>query len=125
MWGYSQSSGVWDWDGAYMGTGYSGHGEGRNNPDMQEVHEVGPIPRGLWEILLPPFDTESHGPFVIRLLPASSTKTFGRSGFLIHGDSKENPGQASIGCLILPRAVRESIAANASESGDRMLTVKE
>lgn len=43
----------------------------------------------------------------------------GRSGFLIHGDSIAHTGQASHGCIILPRSVREQIAA----SGDDELEV--
>ncbi len=35
---------------------------------------------------------------------------FGRSGFLIHGDSVSHPGEASEGCIILDRNVRETIA---------------
>jgi len=32
--------------GELMCVGYSGHGEGKNNPDMQHVKSIGPIPRG-------------------------------------------------------------------------------
>jgi hypothetical protein len=44
---------------------------------------------------------------------------FGRTGFLIHGDSLQHPGRASNGCIILPRPIRDRIAA----SGDDQLTV--
>jgi hypothetical protein len=44
---------------------------------------------------------------------------FGRSGFLIHGDSIIRPGTASRGCIILAREIREQIAA----SGDADLEV--
>ena len=47
------------------------------------------------------------------LTPAPDTNTFGRDSFLIHGDSSEHPGAASRGCIILPRNIRDQIAAAA------------
>jgi hypothetical protein len=46
-WTYKQSTGELDHNGAAIGAGYSGHGAGLNNPAMQNVHDVGPIPREL------------------------------------------------------------------------------
>lgn len=94
-----------------IGMGYSGRGEGKNNPKMQAVPEVGPIPQGRYRIG-PMFDSDTHGPHCMRLTPESGTETFGRCGFLIHGDSIIHPGFASGGCIILPRAVRDEIAAS-------------
>lgn len=102
-----------------VGTGYSGAGDGKNSPVLESVHNVGPIPRGTWTISGPPIDTTEHGPFVLQLTPATDTNTYGRSGFLIHGDSKTAPGTASKGCIILPRNVRERIW----QSNDRQLLV--
>ena len=118
MWSYSQSSGQITWDDEAIGIGYSGHGVGKNNPMMQAIKDVGPIPQGTYSIG-EPFDTESHGPFVLRLSPTGATNTFGRSGFLIHGDSVCTPGLASEGCIILSRVAREHIA----RSEDKDLTV--
>ena len=110
MWTYKQSTGeMVNADGKTVAIGYSGHLQGKNNPDLQGQHDVGPIPRGLWTILGPPVDTTSHGPFVLHLHPDSDTNCFGRSGFLIHGDSVVHPGLASLGCIILLRAAREQI----------------
>ena len=64
-------------------------------------------------------ETRDHGPCVLRLEPSAQTDTRGRSGFLIHGDSKTQPGTASHGCIILPRVVREQVW----QSGDRDLEV--
>jgi hypothetical protein len=47
------------------------------------------------------------------------TQVFGRTDFLIHGDSRAHPGEASAGCIILPPDVRRRIAA----SGDTTLEV--
>ena len=43
----------------------------------------------------------------------------GRPIKLVHGDSKEHPGEASEGCIILPRDIRERL----STSRDRLLVV--
>lgn len=49
------------------------------------------------------------GPFAIPLIPDPSNEMYGRGDFYCHGDSIENPGCASEGCVILPRTVRETI----------------
>jgi hypothetical protein len=119
MWTYVQKTGWFGRDGILSAFGYAGAEVGRNNPEMQQVHNVGPIPVGLYRIVGPPFDTVDHGPKVLRLEPDSENSMHGRAGFLIHGDSVSNPGTASEGCIILPRAVRMKIW----ESGDRELRV--
>jgi hypothetical protein len=96
-------------NGTHVSTGYSGASEGTNNPAIENVPDVGPIPRGDWIITGPPIDSKDHGPYVLKLHPNPTTDTRGRSGFLMHGDSKEHPGSASHGCVILPRAVREEV----------------
>ena len=118
-WTYAQKTGELQQDGKQVANGYSGAGEGKNNPDMQSVRNVGPIPQGDWTITGPPANTPEHGPYVLRLTPKDQTETFGRSGFLMHGDSKSAPGAASHGCIIMPRTVREQVW----NSGDRDLQV--
>jgi hypothetical protein len=118
-WTYSQKTGELQQDGKHVGSGYSGAGVGKNKPEMQGAHNVGPIPAGDWTITGPPINTSEHGPYVLRLHPEPETETFGRGGFLMHGDSKEHPGTASEGCVIMPRAVREQVW----KSGDRDLEV--
>ena len=108
-WTYSQKTGELQQDGKPVATGYSGAGDGKNNPALENVHNVGPIPQGHWTIVGPPVNTTEHGPYVLSLKPAPETPTFGRDGFLLHGDSKESPGCASQGCIIMPRAVREQV----------------
>lgn len=117
-WKYDQESGDLYLNDKFVSSGYSGAGDGKNNPAMQDVHNVGPIPRGEYEIGSPS-DTKTHGPYVLHLTPAETNDMHGRSGFLIHGDSVVHPGTASEGCIILPRTVRERIW----ESGDIALTV--
>lgn len=92
----------------YETAGYAGRGSGKNNPDAQSVRAHGPIPVGHWRIGRS-FNHLRFGPLVSRLNAMPGTETYGRSGFLIHGDSKTRPGDASSGCIILGRAAREAI----------------
>lgn len=119
MWIYNSSNGSLIRNGTLAGIGYSGHGQGLNAPTLEQVHNVGPIPRGIWSIS--PFfdDPGGKGPIVARLSPEGDTDTFGRSGFMIHGDNKADDESASHGCIILARVLREQIAA----SGDTSLQV--
>ena len=124
MWTYVQRTGELLHSGVHEAFGYSGYDDpatgqqGKNNPDLENVHEVGPIPVGTYSIG-PPHDTLTHGPYVLPLTPDPTTQTFGRSAFLIHGDSVVEPGTASRGCIIMPRTVRTDIVL----SGDRRLEV--
>lgn len=118
MWTYEQVTGRLLHEGDLVATGYSGAGVGKNNPAMQDVHNVGPIPVGNYAIKAP-VDTVTHGPYVLALEPAADNEMFGRSGFLMHGDSVVHPGTASEGCIIQARKTRESVW----ESGDFNLEV--
>lgn len=120
MWVYHQSSGkLFKADGAVqVAVGYSGFGKAKNDPTSQGLAGLGPIPRGTY-LLGGLSDNDDHGPLAIHLVPATGTNTLGRSGFLVHGDSKEAPGSASHGCIIMPRAVREEMI----DSPDKQLVV--
>jgi Protein of unknown function (DUF2778) len=118
-WSYQQSTGKLCQNGYLNCVGYSGHAEGKNNPIEESARATGPIPVGIWKIVGPPVDTPEHGPYVLHLTPDPDTETFGRSGFLMHGDSIIHPGLASMGCIIMPRYTRQSVWL----SGDRVLTV--
>jgi Protein of unknown function (DUF2778) len=134
-WIYSQSTGLlWYQPPASLGggppgligQGYSGNGPGLNNPDMQNVPNVGPIPQGNYDI-------GSQGthyargldgtliplPGSMSLNPEPGTDTFDRSHFLIHGDTSCQCQNASSGCVILPPSIRNRIG----NSGDPVFTV--
>lgn len=106
-------------DGVLIGSAYSGKGTGKNNPACQPIHNFGPIPCGLWEIVGPPFDDPEHGRYCLRLRPADGTETYGRDGFLWHGDNPEHLGESSEGCLVSLPAVRSRVW----QSSDRQLRV--
>jgi len=106
---YSQSTGALvDADKGVVAQGWAGNGEGKNNPAMQEVHEVGPLPQGLYD--LGPWE-QFHpglGPLVCRLTQVEG-ETYKRDGFFIHGASMGHYGEESKGCIILPRSQRELV----------------
>lgn len=120
MWIYGQANGALVEGSARIlvadGHGYSGKGACRNEPSAQAIKGNGPIPRGLYTIERVE-DSLHTGPFTIVLTPDGRNQMFGRAAFRIHGDDNEH--DASEGCIILPRTVREKIW----NSGDRILLV--
>lgn len=121
---FSQSTGAYDLiteDGGvevsseHIGTGWAGCGEGKNNPSMQGVKNVGPLPRGNYHIGPP--KNESTGPYSLRLTPFPDTQMLGRSGFLIHGPAQDPSirGEESHGCPILVRLGRMHIVSSGAD----------
>lgn len=102
-----------------IGKGYAGHGAGVNNTLYEDIRELGPLPQG-WYTIGEPQDHPRLGPFVMRLMADASNQMHGRTGFYVHGDNTTpDPRDASRGCIVLDRAVREKVAA----SGNRRLRV--
>lgn len=116
MWTYAVASGALARDGAALGAGYSGFGAGRNNLEKVKVPMVGPIPPGRYRIGKP-YAHARLGPVTMNLDPLPGTEMFGRCLFRIHGDNATH--DASHGCIVLARPLREAIAS----SGDRILDV--
>lgn len=99
--------------------GYSGaDGVWKNSPALTMHHNLGPIPVGQWSMGTP-YDDPHKGRDVIPLFPDFGTETYGRRGFLIHGDSIAHPGHASDGCIILDHAARLELI----KSVDKLLVV--
>ena len=116
MWTYSQSTGELKRDGQLFGTGYAGHGPGVDNPEMENVPNIGPLPQGFYTIG-PEFTHPHTGPLSMRLEPDANNEMFGRGGFLMHGDNSTHT--ASEGCIVMPHDVRALVSA----SEDRRLKV--
>lgn len=108
-WRWDQSAGELSHDGKFVARGYSGFGIGKNNPDLESKVGTGPIPTGHWKFEQPRDRPHTVGPYAMPLTALPGTDTHGRSAFMCHGDSARKPGQASHGCIILPRNVRELI----------------
>jgi len=113
-------------DSNLLGIGYSGKGDGLNDPHMEDVQgakgkdDAGPIPEGHYTIG-PIFNNVGKtGPGSMRLMPSGKNEMFGRSGFLIHGDNSHHNFSASEGCIIFGKSVRDKI----STSGIHNLEVK-
>jgi hypothetical protein len=119
MWSYDSANGNLSHDGEFVGTGYSGFEAAANDQSQESVPNVGPIPRGDYTIGDFFDDPGGKGPIVADLTPDAGTDTFGRSGFMIHGDNVEMNHSASHGCIILAHAIRQQI----SDSGDSDLEV--
>ena len=105
--------------GVWLSGGYSGHGEGVNNPDDQYMPNIGPIPVGTYT-MGEPFTHPTAGPFVMRLTPLPGTNTHGRDGFLMHGDTVSMDHTASHGCIVASRGHRSMVDET---SVDRLLRV--
>lgn len=97
-------------------TGYAGTGVGRNNPAQQNTPNVGPLPAGSYTMSRGRQGAHT-GPQTIDLQPDPANDMQGRSDFRIHGDNAAN--DASQGCIVMPRAVRDVIDA----AGGGTLTV--
>jgi RHS repeat-associated protein len=99
---------------AYLdATGYSGRGEGRNNPALQGVVNTGPTPRGDWRIEAPEDRPKSTGLVSRPLTPLPGNTVFDTlrdpDSFVIHGADPNRPENSSRGCPVLGRQVRESL----------------
>jgi RHS repeat-associated protein len=121
-WEYNNQTGQLSQNGNVVGYGYSGHGLGVNNPAMQGVDSVGPIPNGTYTIgpqQLNVTGAKKQLPASMRLVPFSSNDMQGRKGFLIHGDNPKGDQSASEGCPIFDKDIRDLIGS----SGDNVLDV--
>lgn len=83
---------------------YSGKGPGKNNPSSENVTDTGPIPTGSYNIG-PSVPGGHMGPGTRHLTPTPNTRANFPSNrnpdtFNWHGDNKDNPGEASMGCPI-------------------------
>ena len=88
-------------------TGYAGTGAGRNNPAMENVQNVGPIPQGNYSVGTGHAGGHT-GPQTLNVDPVAGTNTHGRTAFRIHGNNRRN--DASQGCIIMSRGTRDTIS---------------
>lgn len=119
-WVYSQSTGQLahvesNGNSTNSGSGDSGHGDGVDNPRMQNVPSTGPIPQGTYTIGQQQNNITGRGlilPGSMRLTPAAGNNMYGRGGFLIHGDNSRQDRSASEGCIIVNRNIRNQIGGS-------------
>src|SRR6266516_869780 len=93
-------------------SGYSGAGAGRDNPKMQDVVDVGPIPQGCWRVGAPT-GSRGTGPYSLPLTPLPDNDVFNTprdpNSFLIHGPNASRPNDSSSGCPVIDRPSRQAI----------------
>lgn len=100
MWTYVQRTGnLYDKNGILAFTCYAGNGEGLNNPEMQNVHGVGPLPCGLYT-LGAPYNNPKTGIYTLALIPDPGNTMFDRADFRYHGDNGKGNHSASEGCIV-------------------------
>jgi hypothetical protein len=112
MWTFKQANGQFRHDGNLVATGYAGRDAGKNNPAMENVKGIGPLPAGRYKAVELIEVHPKLGKYVIHLVPDEDTRKkivgYGRNpdSFFEHGDSKEHPGLASHGCICVELAAR-------------------
>lgn len=118
---FKQSTGELTVDNGLIGNGWAGNDynpefnpgriHGKNNPLMQRVHNIGPLPQGFYT--LGPWEDhhEGLGPLVAPLVPDGDTEMYGRNGFYCHGPSFDvaKQGNESRGCVVTWHNVRQHI----------------
>lgn len=110
-WGYRQSTGqLTDPAGKHITFGYSGHAAGVNNPAMQAVPFVGPIPAGEYRIG-PAYRHPKLGRCVMNLEPVGHDAE-GRLYFRLHGDNSRMNRTGSEGCIVAPFHARAAMDAS-------------
>ena len=126
-WVYKQATGeLLKPDGTRLAFGFAGHSEGLNCSAKQDVHSLGPLPVGDYN-MTGWIESDPHtGMCTIVLEAVPGSVTFGRDGFRIHGArSLDKSGlsaflTSSDGCICVSDCVgRRSIW----DSGDHLLRV--
>lgn len=119
-WIYQQSSGNLYYQPSnskipiLVSNGYAGNGQGLNNPDYQNVKNVGPIPQGSYRIGTQQDNITQTGHILessMRLYPFKSNNMFSRAGFLIHRGNMQKKS-SSQGCIVLTDDARDTIGNN-------------
>lgn len=107
---YVQATGNWyEANRKLRTTAYSGDGAGLNNPAMQDIPRVGPIPVGDYTIG-PAFHHPWLGPNTMHLTPAAGNNMHNRSDFDLHGDNPAMDHTASEGCIVMEPKPRQRVA---------------
>lgn len=105
---FNSRTGLFRFSDGTCAIAYSGHGDGINNPSLEAIRGVGPIPVGLWDIMNP-HDSSVTGPYSLPLVPVEHD-AHGRTLFRIHGDNRKGDKSASHGCIIMsPLCLRRKI----------------
>jgi RHS repeat-associated protein len=102
----------------YAGGNQGQNPEGVNNPALQHLQNVGPLPEGHYTIGQAYYHPKL-GAVTMNLDPLPSTHMYGRNLMRIHGDNSSQNQSASQGCIVQNRPTRNRI----NNSLDRLLYV--
>lgn len=119
MWKFIQSTGEMIAPDGEVFNGYAGNGPGLNNPAMQNVPKVGPLPVGQYTIGELESSHGHLGTNVAALIQSEANDMFGRSAFYIHGRKGPDDMDASEGCIVMDHDDRMKVLTSA----DRQLVV--
>lgn len=123
-------------DGVLIGLCYAGNSTGLDNPDMVNMHNVGPLPPGIYSLvdIIPFLQAELEktadslvaqqiqqrliaekrmGPIVFVLNPDPANEMFDRSGFRLHWDTPAATFTASDGCIVAVMSILFTRVRNA------------
>lgn len=123
MFTYSQTTGVLTHNGYAVSKGYAGRGEGLNNPAMQNVPKIGPLPQGKYTIMKAGTDAKV-GKVAMRLIPDPANEMYDRADFFIHAPHANDQKDSSEGCMVFDHDTRTGVAAAVAQ-GDNQLLVTE
>ena len=86
---------------------FAGNHEGLNNPAMQNVGFIGPLPQGVYSV----GDWGEHGALGPNSAPLTqvSGDTYGRNNFFCHGPGGHDPSQCSEGCIVVEAEYRQKV----------------
>lgn len=100
-----------------LDTGAAGREDGLNNPQMERVRGIGPLPRGQYLMRVVAHSRFAAPAIQLTFAPETRMETYGRSGFYIHGGTK------SEGCILLQRPTRVIVAAGIAAGFDKLWVV--
>lgn len=96
-------------DGIYRFSAlYAGAPGYKDDPQYQCVVNKGPLSAGKYRITAP-VNSSTTGYYSLPLIPDAANSMCGRSAFMIHGDSRRDPGTASQGCIVMRPGDRRAI----------------
>ncbi|ETO14761.1 hypothetical protein RFI_22607 [Reticulomyxa filosa] len=88
---------------------YSGNSTYYNDETAQHLKNQGPIPVNTWKVTA---ITDKKGKHTLVLAEENVKNSYGRDGFLIHGDNQKKNHTASEGCIIVGPTIRKQIKKN-------------
>ncbi|GAA0508706.1 hypothetical protein GCM10009414_18060 [Tatumella terrea] len=108
-WTYRVSTRMFFHNGIYRFSAlYAGAQGYKDDSQYQYLINKRPLPAGKYRIAAP-VNSSTTGYYSLPLIPDAANQMCGRSAFMIHGDSRRDPGTASQGCIVMDPQHRRAI----------------